>query len=116
MTYTPRFKVSLSQPTTSRTWPWGLTLAALLIVQRQLAWAKKEYISTDPLESIANACARTTAWIPDLPAFKGDAEIALACHANADPDKPPSAPDDPNANGNRVTKLYRTNPDHNRPF
>ncbi len=78
----------LTQPTIN-----GMTLLTLAFLTSSPAWAKKEYISTDPL-SIANVCAENG----QVSTLKGEKDC-IACHTNPDPDNPPSAPDDRNANG-----------------
>lgn len=95
----PRFpQGQLTQPTIN-----GMALLTLALLTSSPAWAKKEYISTDP-QSIANVCA-DNGMVSNL---KGEKDC-IACHTNADPDNPPSTPDDRNANG-KSYEIFRTNP------
>jgi len=81
----------------------GISLITLALLTSSPAWANKEFISTDPL-SIANVCSEN-GMVSNL---KGEKDC-IACHTNADPDNPPSAPDERNVDG-KSYELFRTNP------
>ena len=77
-------------------------LALALLASTHTAWAKKEYISQDPL-SVANVCADN-----GLVSTIASESDCASCHTADDPDLP-NTPDDRNQNG-KIYELFRGSP------